>query len=96
MNITDLDALILTLNREAQEGEMEHHGSATTRFELRSNGEQTTIYFLHLPLWKSWDDNRDDDENTEDGREPIETYLRRESHNFMMQLTATPTTDIPI
>lgn len=93
MNITDIDQLILCLNREAQEGELEHHGSATTRFELRTDGEHQSILFMGIPIWKNWDDERE--EVGDDGYEPLETFLRRESQAFMERMMAKPSPDVP-
>jgi hypothetical protein len=92
MNITELDKTILMLNREAQEGELEHHGSATTRFELRSNGDEMCVWFMGHTLWHSGEDEREyEDNGTKYIYEPIEAFLRRESEQFLVRIMAKPT-----
>jgi hypothetical protein len=93
VNIQDLDQLILLLNHEAYEGELEHHGSATTRFELRSNGEQIIVWFMGHIIWRSYEDERETDTDYPEEYEPIETYLRRESAAFMERMMAKPSPD---
>lgn len=87
--IPEVNAVILALNDEAFQGELEHHGSATTRFELRSNGDEMCVWFMGHPLWSSSEDERD--EIGDGGREHIEAYLRRESEEFMTRILAKPT-----
>lgn len=95
MNIAHVDHLIHCLNTEAYEGELEHHGMATDRFELRSNGAIIAVWFMGHVLWCSDEDEREEDKGQPDGIEPLETFLRRESEAFMQRMLAKPTPDVP-
>lgn len=95
MNIHDIDLLIGRLNDEAYQGELEHHGSCTTRFELCSNGSQMIVKFMGGTLWDTMEDEREEDESQPSGLEPLETFLRRESEAFMQRMLAKPTPDVP-
>lgn len=95
-NNTDIQTIenyILDLNHKAFAGELEHHGSCTTRFELRSNGDEICIWFMGHTLWSSSEDERQTDLVTGE-RETLYTFLVRESQAFMDRMLARPTDDL--
>lgn len=90
MNIEEADTAVRVLNSEFWDKEMEHHGSATDRFELRSNGQDMAVHFLGHCLWSSTEDEREQDPAIKGELESLETFLRRESAADIRRLTGQP------
>jgi len=84
-DIKEVDQLVRELNDEFNDamGQVFFDYFGHAGFLLQTDGNQTCIEFLGVVLWDSENDERT---HEEDECEPLDTYVRRESHKLLQQL----------